>query len=100
MTGRLAHAIRHVADIERGLGNVAKAGPCYEEALAIYRADEETPALELANAIRGYALLTGESGDTEKAKYLWYEAQALYEKAGVAAGVEGSQRQIAYLMGR
>ncbi len=97
---QLAHAIRHVADIERGHGNVAKAAAAYEEALALYRAHEETPALELANAIRGYALLMGECGDQDEAKYLWYEARALYEQAGVEAGVAESQSHIAFLMGR
>ncbi len=97
---RLAHAIRHVADIERGHGNVAKAAASYKEALALYRAHEETPALELANAIRGYALLMGDCGDQEEAKYLWYEAKALYEQAGAAAGVAESQSHIAFLMGR
>jgi tetratricopeptide (TPR) repeat protein len=97
---RLAHAIRHVADIERGHRNWAKAGAHYEEALAFYRAHEETPALELANALRGYALQKGETGEDEEAKYLWYEAKALYEHAGVEAGVAESQSHIAFLLGR
>ena len=97
---RLAHAIRHVADIERGHKNWAKAAADYEEALALYRADEETPALELANALRGCALLKGETGEDEEAKYLWYEAKALYEQAGVEAGVAESQSHIAFLLGR
>ena len=97
---RLAHTIRHVADIHREQGQPAKAAQCYEEALALYRGNEQTPALELANAIRGYALLMGDCGDAEEAKYLWYEAQALYEQAGVEAGVAESRSHIAFLLGR
>lgn len=48
----------------------------------------------------GYALLMGDCGDQEEAKYLWYEAQALYEQAGVEAGVAERQSHIAFLMGR
>jgi len=97
---RLAHAIRHIADIEREHKNPVKAAADYEEALALYRALEEIPALEMANALRGYALLKGQTGEDEEAKYLWYEAKALYEQAGVEAGVAESQSHIAFLMGR
>jgi tetratricopeptide (TPR) repeat protein len=97
---RLAHAIRHVADIEREHKNLTKAAADYEEALKLYRAHEETPPLEMANALRGYALLKGETGDDEEAKYLWYEAMALYEQAGVEAGVAESRSHIAFLLGR
>jgi tetratricopeptide (TPR) repeat protein len=96
----LAHTIRHVADILRGLGSLGKAAPCYEEALGIYRSHEQTPPLDLANAIRGYALLKADTGDTDEATYLWHEAAALYEQSGVQAGVTESRSQIAFLMGR
>jgi tetratricopeptide (TPR) repeat protein len=98
--GRVAHAIRHVADIERGLGNLVKAGAQYEEALALYREHMQPPALEMANALRGYALLKAETGEDEEAKYLWYEALALYEQAGVEAGVAECRLHLAFLLGR
>ena len=96
----LAHAVRHVADIFREQGQLAKAAPCYEEALEIYRNHEEAGPLDLANAIRGYALLKADLGDPEEATFLWHEAMALYAEAGVQAGVAESQSQIAFLMGR
>jgi tetratricopeptide (TPR) repeat protein len=89
-----------VADILRGLKQTDKALLCYEEALAIYRRHEETPPLDLANAIRGYALLKGDLGDTEEATFMWHEAMALYAESGVEAGVAESKSQIAFLMGR
>ena len=97
---RLAHTIRHVADILRSQGSLEKATPCYEEALGIYRRHEQTPPLDLANTIRGYALLKADIGDTEEATYLWHEAAALYEESGAQAGVSESRSQIAFLMGR
>jgi tetratricopeptide (TPR) repeat protein len=96
----LAHTIRHVADILRGQRQLDKAAPCYAEALDIYRKHPQTPTLDLANAIRGYALLKSDTNDTEEATLLWHEAGYLYEQSGVQAGVEESQSHIAFLMGR
>jgi tetratricopeptide (TPR) repeat protein len=96
----LAHALRHVGDILHGQGQLDKAASCYEEALEIYRRHEQTPRLDLANAIRGYALLKADAGDPEEATFLWHEAMAHYAKCGVQAGVAECQSQIAFLMGR
>lgn len=96
----LAHSLRHVADILREQGHAGKAEPCYAEALGIYRSHQKAPRLDLANAIRGYALLKADLGDPEEATFLWHEAMALYAEAGVQAGVADCQSQIAFLMGR
>lgn len=96
----LAHALRHVADILREQKQSAKAEPVYAEALGIYRADEKTKPLDLANTIRGFALLKADLDDPEEATFLWHEAMSLYAEAGVQAGVTESQSQIAFLMGR
>jgi len=51
------------------------AGACYHEALGIYRSHAETPpldlALDLANAIRGLAILKSDTADAEAARALW-----------------------------
>jgi tetratricopeptide (TPR) repeat protein len=96
----LAHAVRHVADILREQRQPKESAPLYEEALAIFRNHEQTRPLDLANAIRGYALLKADAGDPEEATFLWHEAMALYAECGVQAGVNESQSQIAFLMGR
>jgi tetratricopeptide (TPR) repeat protein len=57
---RLAHAIRHLGDIHRSDRRLELAESCYNEALALYRSDKRTPSLELANAIRGLAILKEE----------------------------------------
>ncbi len=59
---RLAHTIRHLGDVYNDDGNRRAAEPCYREALEIYRAHPDAPRLDLANAIRSLAVLTGESG--------------------------------------
>jgi tetratricopeptide (TPR) repeat protein len=91
---RLAHTVRHVGDILQNGGQFQQAAPCYEEALGIYRGHEETPPLDLANALRGFALLHGELGHAEEAKRLWQEAKGLYALVEVQAGVDESEAQI------
>ena len=94
---RLAHTIRHLADILRGDGSIERARPLYEEALRIYRDRADTTPLDLANTIRGFALLRAAAGEREEAKLLWQEARQLYASINVEAGVEESERQIARL---
>lgn len=96
----LAHTVRHVADIHLGEGNIEQAQRNYKEALEIYRAHESTPTLDLANTLRGYALLMGESGNSEEATMLWQETQGLYEQLGIEAGVAECRSHLAFLMGR
>ena len=91
---RLAHAIRHVGDILRSEGSIEQARPCYEEALKIYREQMETSHLDLANAIRGFALLRADADETEQAGALWREARSLYSAAKVQPGVQESDAQI------
>ncbi len=91
---RLAHTVRHVADILRGSGQFEPAGPHYREALEIYRAHPETPPLDLANALRGHALLQEEIGEKQEAVALWREARELYAAVNVQAGVDEGDRRI------
>jgi len=76
----------------------AEAEQAYNEALEIYRNSPETPQLDLANTLRGFALL--KDGDGEEALLLWQEASYLYAASGVDAGVSECELQIAFLMGR
>jgi tetratricopeptide (TPR) repeat protein len=96
---RLAHTIRHVGDIQRKNGRLDLARPCYDEALAVYRSHVETPPLDLANAIRGFALLHEGTGETSQAKLLWEEARGLYAAVNVPEGVAESSRRISLLAG-
>jgi tetratricopeptide (TPR) repeat protein len=93
----LAHTVRHAADILREDGRLELAEPGYKEALEIYVAHEDTNPLELANAIRGFALLKGATGHGADAKLLWEEARELYASIDVQAGVAESEAQIARL---
>src|SRR5947207_9468868 len=74
---RLAHAVRHLGDAYYYARRSELAEPCYLEALSIYRRHEHTPPLDLANAIRSFAVLKDEVGADEEAKRLWQEAHNL-----------------------
>jgi tetratricopeptide (TPR) repeat protein len=96
----LAHTIRHVADIQQDLGRIELAEANYRQALAIYRAHPEASALDLANAIRGLAILTFDTGKNDEAKSLWQAARKLYASVNVQAGVNESSRRLALLGSR
>lgn len=93
----LAHTLRHVADIFRNQKKFTEAEPVYAESLAIYRAESDTPPLDLANALRGYALLKEALGQPREAIECWGEARSRYEQAGVYEGVEEGKKRIADL---
>jgi tetratricopeptide (TPR) repeat protein len=104
----LAHTVRHVGDILHEGGQSAEALRCYQEALSIYRGNPETESLDLANALRGYALTLAELGERDAAREAWREAGKLYDsvwrepgspysQADLAPGVAESERQIALL---
>jgi tetratricopeptide (TPR) repeat protein len=94
---KIAHTVRHVGDIHQDAGSIESAEPCYNEALKLYRAHKQTDALDLANTIRGMALLKEKTGNHVEAKLLWEEARDLYSKTSVSTGVAESTRHLALL---
>lgn len=94
---RLAHTVRHVGDVQREAKRPQLAEPCYDEALALYRSHDGTPPLDLANTIRGLAILKSDAGETTTAIALWQEARDLYASVHVYAGVEESNCRLALL---
>jgi tetratricopeptide (TPR) repeat protein len=93
----LAHTIRHEGDILRNQGQFELADRCYIEAIGIYRSHEQSPPGDLANALRGFALVKTAAGANEEARPLWQEVRTLYAEVGVEAGVIESEAQIARL---
>jgi len=88
----LAHALRHVADLDREAGRAEQALLAANEAVALYRASPNATSLDLANALRLAALVREALG--QAAIDLWREAGALYQDADVEAGVEEAQRRL------
>jgi tetratricopeptide (TPR) repeat protein len=93
----IAHTVRHVADILREAGRHKLAEPYYQESLELYRREASTAPLDLANAIRGLALLKSDIGEAETARALWGEARNLYAAVRVDAGVTECDRRLGLL---
>lgn len=95
-----AHTIRHLGDAYYYAKQLKKAEPCYVEALSIYRRHENRRPLDLANAIRSFAVLKDEFGETEEARRSWQEAHDIYVTVKVSAGVAESAARLALLAKR
>lgn len=83
----LAHALRHMADMDR---EDAVPGAGLRDAMAavaLYRLAPDTPPLDLANGLRPAALALDLLGRKAEARLLWLEACDLYAAAGIEAGV-------------
>jgi tetratricopeptide (TPR) repeat protein len=91
---RFAFAIRHQADILRETGKVEEAEPLYKEAEEIYRQLGEPATLDLANTLRGLALVNETAAKTDIAKVHWREARELYSKCSVEAGVAECDKKL------
>ena len=94
---RQAHAVRHIADIQSKFELRDEAEANYAEALAIYREQPATGKLDLANTLRGYALLMESLGDTGTAREMWAEAGELYHAVEVQEGVDEAERRLVLL---
>ena len=89
--GALAGAVDRLAGSlrARGVGHgstVAWQAANRWEALALYRSNDRTDPLDLANALRPLAILEEAAGHTDSAAALWREARDLYARANVAEG--------------
>ena len=94
---RLAHTIRHVADIHRALERPDLAMAEYAEALSIYRRQPTAGKLDIANTLRGYALAMETLQQFRIARMWWTEARNLYGEVDVQAGVDEAERRIKLL---
>ena len=93
----LAHRVRHLGDAYYYSGALELAEPCYVEALAIYRSHESPKPLDVANAIRSFAVLKQEVGAIKEAQELWQEAHDMYSALNILAGVAGSAARLALI---
>lgn len=94
---KLAHAVRHLGDAFYYAGEAAQAEPCYLEALLLYRRHVHARPLDVANAIRSYAVLKDDFGAAEEARNLWQAAHDLYVEVAVPAGIAECAARLALL---
>lgn len=93
--GQLAHAQRHVGDLQRELGERSLAESAAAEAVTLYRHSGSGVSLDLANALRVLALAHESLGQLSEADRSWREARPLYEAVGVLPGVHECDEHIA-----
>lgn len=91
----LAHATRHLGDLLVELHNLPEAAEEYRAALALYREQPDARALDLANTLRGIAVMKQRTGDSRAARAFWEEARTLYSSANVEQGVAECDSQLA-----
>ena len=92
---RLAHAVRHLGQVNHRLGRLESAGHCYAEALDLYDKSGTAHPLDHANALRPMAALREEAGDVEEARLLWRRAANLYRSVGVDEGERECEAHLA-----
>ena len=82
----LAHTIRHLGDIHTKAGRLSLAEQCCEEAVAIYHAQSDASALDVANAIRSLAVVKERLAQMDQARQLWQDAHSRYAALNVDEG--------------
>lgn len=94
--GLLAHALRHVSDLDREAGRADQALSAAEEAVGLYRAQPDIPRLDLANALRLAAL--AREALARPATEAWREAGDLYADLDIEAGVAEAERHLGLMV--
>ena len=92
-----AHVLRHIADIQQLLDDTDLANHNYQKALLIYQADRKNNLLNIANTLRGLAILKEHLIKHEEARHYWSEALKLYKKTDIRAGVSECKSRLAAL---
>lgn len=76
---KMAHAIRHRANLQYEMDQLEAAEANFIKALNIYRENNTTQTGDLANALRGYGMLLEKKTHFEKALKVWEEIRDLYQ---------------------
>jgi tetratricopeptide (TPR) repeat protein len=97
---KYAHRLRHLGDAYWTAARTDRAERCFVEALSIYRGRPDARPLDVANALRGFALVRHGLGDASEAQRLWEEAHDLYTTLNVQTGVAESAARLALLASR
>lgn len=82
---RIAHSRRHFADLLCDLNRLDEANTQYEYCISIYRKMNVPFSPDLANALRGYALLLEKMN--RSASSTWQEVRSIYRHHNIIAGI-------------
>jgi len=90
----IAHSLRHVADLQREMGQDVDSESNYREVINIYRTNPKLNVGNLANALRGFALVLEQRDKITEAISTWEETKDLYQKCGIQAGVDEAEGKL------
>ena len=94
---RIAHSTRHLADLQCHLGQNAESESNYQVAIGMYRDSPVHQAGNLANALRGFAIVLENRKKIDEAITAWRETKTLYQSLGLEAGVDEATQKLAAL---
>lgn len=93
---RVAHVLRHLAEMEMELGRKTEAGDYFKRSHAIYESSSKGSEMDMANFYRAYALFHEEMNEDQKqAHELWSQARGIYEKYGIEEGIKEADSHLA-----
>ncbi len=91
---RIAHSIRHLGDLYLRLNKLTEAESNYERAVSLYSDSQDTNPNDLANCLRGYALLLEKLNKNDKAVSIWKSTGQLYQICGLSDGQQEAEARI------
>ena len=93
----IAHSTRHMADLLVQLANYTEAKKHYDSSIQLYRDNQNSSPLDLANALRGYAICLESLEDLDDASKAWGEVMDLYQALEIEQGVDEAKQHIDHL---
>ncbi len=91
---RIAHSVRHLADLEFELGNLKESEVHYKKAIQLYLDNSNTSKGDLANALRQYALLLEKTGKNVESANTWTTVRDLYTAIHLKEGVSEAEEHL------
>lgn len=79
----LARILNHLGALYYVTTDFASAWECQQEAVALYEADDSVSLVDLANAVRGFAMTATATRSKRVARALWQLALTLYQDSDI-----------------
>lgn len=96
--GKIAHSIRHLADLQVEVNLLKDAVLNYREAISIYGKHGASNTAEMANALRGYAKVLELQNKIPGALNLWEKIKHIYSAYGFKEGIKEADLKISNLL--
>jgi len=96
---KIAHSMRHVADVQSGLGFLLESEQNFKSVIAIYRDTSDVRVLDLANALNGFGKCLEKLGKTREAIKILTEANQYYSDLDIRGGIEETNKKLSELQG-